>query len=153
MNRDKIVEDLFDGSQMLSRSWKTHFFKVLGSENLSPAQIGVVFYIKKNQPTSGKDVAAEMQTSPSAVTQLIDALDQRGYITRKSDPNDRRVSYISLSEAGEAVMSQLEEKRKQFFVEVTQVLTNDEIIAMTAIQQKMLTQVDKKIAEAKGGKK
>jgi DNA-binding MarR family transcriptional regulator len=137
MSRKTLVEELLVDMQVMQRAWKTHLFKELSEDNISPTQLGVLFYIKHHQPISGKEIAATMQMSPSSVTQFIDALDQRGYICREHDDQDRRIIYISLSKKGHAKIDQLEKKRRDYFAKFTEYLTDDELKTMVVLQQKM----------------
>lgn len=147
MNRDTLLEDLFNDTQSLRRVWKQYFYKVLGDESLSPAQMGILFYINEHQPVTGKKVAKILQISPSAVTQLIDGLDQLNWITREHDEADRRIMHIRLSDAGRAKVDQLEQRRKEFFMDITETLCGDEIVSMITIQKKMMAQIEKKLKE------
>jgi DNA-binding MarR family transcriptional regulator len=44
-----------------------------------------------------------MGVTPAVVTGLIDRLQQRGYVRREADPNDRRRFRLTLTESGLAV--------------------------------------------------
>lgn len=149
MDREALVETLLVDMQAMQRAWKAYLYKILGAENISPAQMGILFYVKNSQPISGKKIAATMQMSASSVTQFIDSLDQRGYIKREHDEQDRRIIYISLSKKGQAKINQLEEKRKEYFREFTKNLTNEELVTMVAVQRKMARQLEAYHAERK----
>lgn len=138
MSREKKIEHLFEGAQTLMRVWKGRFYEVTDTKQLSPAQFGIIFYIKKHQPVSGKAIANELQVSASAVTQLVDAIVQLGYAVRVEDPQDRRVSKISLTNNGDEVVAHLDEARRQFFAQITENLTDEEIRVMTGVQAKMI---------------
>ncbi len=147
MKRETLLENLFNDTQSLQRIWKQYFYKVLGDEALSPVQMGVMIYLKEHQPVTGKKMAGVMQISASAVTQVIDSLDQMGFIDRQPDEHDRRIIHISLSTLGNDKVVHLEAKRKQFFFEITKSLSNQEVDAMTTIQQKMIQQIDRKLGD------
>lgn len=46
------------------------------------------------------DLAGEVLLSKSGLTRLVDRMEARGYIRRESCPNDRRVAYAVLTDAG-----------------------------------------------------
>lgn len=143
MNREKKIERLFDGAQTLMRIWKTRFYEVTDTKQLSPAQVGMLFYIKKHQYISSKAIAMELQISASAVTQLVDALVQLGYAIRAEDPKDRRVTRISLTSNGDDVVACLDDARRQFFEQVTEDLTDEEVRVMTGVQSKMIDRINR----------
>lgn len=147
MDRINILEELSNDFQRLQRTWKHYFHMILDDDHVSPAQIGLLFYLREHQPVSGKKIASLIQISPSAVTQLLDGLDKAGYISREHDSADRRVMYIRLSNQGTARMDELDEKRKQFFKEATDVLSDEELAVMRTAQRKMMEQMEQKLGD------
>lgn len=141
MQRDERVEKLFLSTQSLIRGWKSYFYKVLKPEGLSPTLMSVLFYIGANQPVNGQNIRAAFQLSPSAVSQLTDGLDGHGFITKHTRPDDRRATYISLSETGTQKLADLEIKSQEFFRSVTASLTDEEIDTMIALQQKLMMEI------------
>ena len=142
MQREAQIDELFASTQSLIRGWKNYFYKVLGPEHISPAQLGILFHLHAHGPSHGRNLSTALHTSPSALSQLLESLDNLGYITRQQDPNDRRVAYFGLSPMGTEKVADLNEKRKSFFRQVTESLTDDEIHTMVAIQQKMTRHIE-----------
>lgn len=58
--------------------------------------------------TSG-ELASRLGIDPSAVTRISDALVQQGLVRRKTDPSDRRMVRLVLTEAGRDLWSRIEE--------------------------------------------
>jgi DNA-binding MarR family transcriptional regulator len=143
MQRDKLIEQFFNSSQTMQRAWKSQFYKVVRDAEVPPAQIGLLFLIKHKQPVNGRDIAAEMQITRSAVTQLIDALEQLGYIERQEDKNDRRISNIQLSKKGTQKLNKLEKKRKELLTRLASALDDDELKAIVAINSKMIQELER----------
>jgi DNA-binding MarR family transcriptional regulator len=50
------------------------------------------------------DMAEHAQLTKQAMAQLVDDLEQRGYLERQPDPDDRRAKIVRLTEAGWAVV-------------------------------------------------
>ena len=46
------------------------------------------------------DLAASLNCYPSNITGIVDRLESQGLVTRTPDPDDRRVTVVSLSPAG-----------------------------------------------------
>ncbi|MFY9944521.1 MAG: MarR family transcriptional regulator [Exiguobacterium chiriqhucha] len=74
---------------------------------LNPTEFSVLelLYHKGDQPiqTIGKKV---LLTSGS-MTYIVDRLEAKGYLIRKACPRDRRVTYVALTEEGQALMSRI----------------------------------------------
>lgn len=143
MQRDELVEQYLDVSHMLQLAWKSHFTQLLANEQMSLAQVGLLMLIKNKQPTSGSDLASHMRITRSAVTQLIDALDQQGFIQRQEEVHDRRISYITLSKQGIAKHAALEKIRRELYMKLAAVLDDNELRAIVNIHIKMITALEK----------
>ncbi|MFN8053201.1 MAG: MarR family transcriptional regulator [Acidimicrobiales bacterium] len=52
------------------------------------------------------DLAAQCRYSPSAVTRVSDRLEQLGLAARQSCPSDRRVVYLSITDAGRTAIAE-----------------------------------------------
>ena len=53
------------------------------------------------------DLARAAQLNPGAMTRLLDKLEARGYVTRETDPADRRALHIHLTEAGAVIAREI----------------------------------------------
>ncbi|WNG40565.1 MarR family transcriptional regulator [Archangium minus] len=71
-------------------------------QDLSLRQLSALYGIRDGISSPGQ-LARRMGVTPAVVTGLIDRLQQRGYVRRDADPNDRRRFRLSLTESGLAV--------------------------------------------------
>lgn len=58
------------------------------------------------------DIAAKMQMPLPGASRLVDRLVRRGMVTRLSDPNDRRVVRLSLTDAGRSGLQEVDSARQ-----------------------------------------
>lgn len=142
MDREELVERFFTNQRTIFKTWKAHFQQLMGDNPLTHAQLSIMFMIHQEQPISGRELAAKMDISPSAVTQMLDALDQLGFIDRCEDEADRRITHIRLSEAGACKISELEEARNELLERLAAVLTDDELRAIVSINDKMIKELE-----------
>ncbi len=54
-------------------------------------------------------LAERMNVTPATMTKMLQRMEKTGFIQRRADPDDQRVSRVYLTEAGRAVRSQVEE--------------------------------------------
>ncbi|WP_055554199.1 MarR family winged helix-turn-helix transcriptional regulator [Streptomyces sp. NBRC 110028] len=78
-------------------------------EGLTPTQTSVLSRLSKDGPSSASGLAAAERVRPQSMALTLGALDERGLIERRPDPDDRRRQLISVSETGQAF---LEDKRR-----------------------------------------
>jgi len=69
------------------------------------------------------EIGRRLDIEKGSVTTLIDQLEESGLVSRCSDPWDRRMSQISLNEAGRELMTNLNEKHARL---IEQLLANSD---------------------------
>ena len=76
----------------------------------------------------------------SSVSELINKLEDDGYIERKVDPTDKRATLLFLTEKGQARALEVEDERKEFFADVFAKLTDEEKNTLSDIMDKLLAE-------------
>ena len=56
------------------------------------------------------EIAAHMHVSPATVTNMIKRMEKAGFVTRRPDAHDQRVSRVYLTDAGRAIRDRVEER-------------------------------------------
>lgn len=82
---------------------KTYMKKTFRENNISisPAQIGILFLLMKNNSQSMSELSRVLEIDNSAITRLVDSLEKMDFVKRDSNPDDRRQYLIFLTEKGE----------------------------------------------------
>ena len=70
---------------------------------------GFVLLALRTGPLTVTDVATLMGMTKQAASQLVDAMEQSGYVVRSVDKSDRRQRVLSLSTRGETLLGAVEE--------------------------------------------
>jgi DNA-binding MarR family transcriptional regulator len=70
-----------------------------GFEDIRPAHTAVFQHIEADGSRL-TDLAERAQITKQSMGYLVDYLEERGYLERRSDPNDRRVALICLTDRG-----------------------------------------------------
>ncbi len=94
--------------------------------NVSHTDFHTMCYIVKSAEenpngASMGDLARELQISPPAVSRAISSLENRGYVKRTTDINNRRIVTVTPTQKGLIAM---EEDRK-FFKKIAKKITNE----------------------------
>ncbi len=76
------------------------------------------------------EVADLLAVHPSNATRLVDRLVQGGLLGRRDDPSDRRQLQLTLTSAGEALLSKLLGHRREQFRRLLQRLSPDQQTAL-----------------------
>ncbi|WAL69389.1 MarR family transcriptional regulator [Amycolatopsis cynarae] len=88
---------------------RRRFKRTYDNEGLTPSQTSALSRLDKEGPASASELAEAEGVRHQSITSTLNALDERGLIQRRADPQDGRRQLVSVSEAGHAL---LEDKRR-----------------------------------------
>jgi MarR family transcriptional regulator, organic hydroperoxide resistance regulator len=80
--------------------------RCLAETGASSAQLGAMFYIREHEPCAQAEIASAFGQDESAATGMLQRMERGGYISRERDPEDRRVTRVSLTDTGRAALAQ-----------------------------------------------
>ena len=100
--------------QKLIQTFLGRMATIFADQNLSLAQIRLLFVLASIEPTTINEIAEHLDTGQSATSLLVDKLVRAKFIERKDDPNDRRRAIIRLSSKGEALLEGKRSGQKEF---------------------------------------
>ncbi len=102
-----------------------------GFEDL-PRNGGFVLGGMHHHGGSTVDMIRGLGVTKQAASQLIDTLVLRGYLTRESNPDDRRRMTIELTERGRAAATVVRAGIKEIDAELAEMLTESELAGLRA---------------------
>jgi DNA-binding MarR family transcriptional regulator len=83
---------------------RLHFWDSRGA---TTTQLRVMHVIRqKGEPSTG-ELAEELRIRPATLTGLADRMERNGFVRRWTDPSDRRVVRIGLTEEGAALLDEV----------------------------------------------
>jgi DNA-binding MarR family transcriptional regulator len=100
---DCIFFIIAKANQNTQRFWGTWSSKY----NMTVVQAMVINFLAGNDNISIKDLAEKVSIDNASMTRIIDRLVTSGFITRKTDPQDRRSCLIALTGKGEEIAKQI----------------------------------------------
>ena len=68
----------------------------------------LLYELWKQDGRTHSDLAAKMQITPATITRMIQRMEKAGFVQRRPDEHDQRVSRVYLTEDGRAVQSELQ---------------------------------------------
>jgi DNA-binding MarR family transcriptional regulator len=80
--------------------------------HLTSSQLRALFALDGKDAVPAGQLARSADLNPATVTAMLDSLERNGIIVRRPDPDDRRVTLVSLTEAGQDLMG---ERRERWF--------------------------------------
>jgi DNA-binding MarR family transcriptional regulator len=55
------------------------------------------------------DLARRLRVQPATITKMLQRMEKAGFVERRPDPDDQRVSRVYLTEAGQAVQADVQQ--------------------------------------------
>jgi MarR family transcriptional regulator, organic hydroperoxide resistance regulator len=99
----------------------------MGKKRLFRGQGILLMFISQNRGLTQTEIADWLKISPSAATKVIKRLEQEGYLERRSDEKDDRVSRVFIRPAGLAVIEDVESTFKRLDDKTFMGFTKDEL--------------------------
>src|ERR1700683_3595039 len=93
---------------------------------LRPRHLIALRLLSEQGPVSQQGLADALSLDPSNVVGLLNELEERGLITRRRDPADRRRHIVELSAAGSGELAQTGDKLDRWEAELFKSLTAQE---------------------------
>jgi DNA-binding MarR family transcriptional regulator len=128
MERDEriyaIADDMFQTIPLLHR--RVIRPDACGISPLSPP-ISVLLVVKREGPISMTSIAHALSYSKQNLTKIVNQLVKEGFVERTSDPLDRRVQNIVLTEKGRSLMKERRERMKNKLMEDLSHLNDEEL--------------------------
>jgi DNA-binding MarR family transcriptional regulator len=95
---DQLITELADLVFQVAGQLRQGFNAIAAELDLPPAQ--ALALVNLRGPAPMRDLAELLACDASNVTGIVDGLERRGLVTRQTDPADRRVKHLVLTEEG-----------------------------------------------------
>lgn len=132
----KLVEEINEAIY----SMDSYFIKLhqnLLSDELSPKQIILLDFIKKNSQVTIGQIASYMNITSSAVGQLVSKLEEQQYVTRSINPENRREIFVNLDTLGIKYFQREEEIKRFIISRYYSKLELSEVVQLKEVVQKL----------------
>ena len=101
-----LMHELFHAS-------RRRFLAVASEFELSPPQVRALGVLDPDQPVPMSELAEALHCDNSNVTGIVDRLEDRGLVERRSASHDRRVKMLAVTPRGAEVRERLAERLEQ----------------------------------------
>jgi DNA-binding MarR family transcriptional regulator len=127
--------------QALLQSSRRRFLAVASEFDLSPPQVMALKSLDPERPVPMSRLADALHCDNSNVTGIVDRLEDRGLVERRSAPHDRRVKMLAVTEHGAEVRRRLRERLQEAPPPLAQLSAEDQR-ALCDIMRRALQRAD-----------
>jgi DNA-binding MarR family transcriptional regulator len=106
----ELVEEVIQLQRQLNRALRQGESDVWMEISLTVAQLKSLFFISNEGSTNFTKLAEALRVTSSNVTGIVDRLVGQGLVSRRENPENRRMSVLQSTEKGEALLTSLRER-------------------------------------------
>lgn len=92
--------------------------RVLMTEKISFPQIAILITLKEKGQCMMSEIARSLAVTTSAATGTVDRMVRAGFLSRRRDPNDRRVVNIQITQKGKKAINAIFKHRQEMMVKI-----------------------------------
>jgi DNA-binding MarR family transcriptional regulator len=93
----------------LGRITMHHFTEALEPFGIRPRQVAALIELRDHGELTQQSLCGQLHLDPTNVVAILNELENRGYATRRRDPEDRRRHLVEVSPKGLAVIEKVSE--------------------------------------------
>jgi MarR family transcriptional regulator, transcriptional regulator for hemolysin len=125
---------------MAGRTWSTHIDNVLRSATgQSRARWQTLFVIAfGEQPATMTDIGVRLNVQWPTLVRVLDGLEKDGLINRIDNPRDGRSRLVSITDAGQAMLKQVQPVADAERGDLLEGFSNEELTHCAAVLQRLL---------------
>lgn len=94
-----------------------------------------LLYSKGRQPI--QKIGQQILLASSSITYVVDRLEEKGFVNRIADQNDRRVTFCELSSEGTELMGRIFPKHADKITEIFEDCSKEEVLALQSTLKKI----------------
>lgn len=132
LQNPRLLSDRIAMGRALWRDLVVGFAAQLATLRIGFTELAALYAADGNETLTIADLAEMIGRSPSATSRVVSALETRGLIRRREEVADRRQRTLEVTEAGRALLGQIDGARAEEFLSIVRMLPPGEraLIAM-----------------------
>lgn len=141
--REQLTREYLGGQRRLLQSRLALRLDPLLNSALTLQQFKLLTIVHFHGQSTMRQLATAMGVSPPTISGAVVRLVDKGLLTRREDPQDRRVRLISMSPAGARLAQHVEEAGERFVRQVLAELDLDSLRSALAAQREVFAAAER----------
>ena len=127
---EELIAQIIEAQRRLSRVIRERTLDSWVKLDLTIPQLKSLFYVSGHGKVNPSALASGIRVTPANVTGIVERLVEQGLLIRTADADDRRVSWLTVTDKGKTLINDLREGRAQEVRRVLDELTEAELAAV-----------------------
>jgi DNA-binding MarR family transcriptional regulator len=116
--------------------------------DLTPAQYMVLSLSSNEDGLSSADLARRSHITPQSMNEIIAALDRKGLLKRREDPDNRRILRVAVNKEGARLLAECNNQIDKMEMEIFGCFDHTELVAFRALHTKLLRESPRTVGQA-----
>jgi|SRR5690625_1747159 len=126
----------------ITRSIALHSRQLSAYSNITAPQLVCLSKVIERGPLTATAISRQMHVSPSTVVGILDRLEDKGLIQRERGRKDRRIVYITATDAGRTLAAETPSPLQKKLAQALKQLPESEQLAITTALEKVVCLID-----------
>ncbi|MBN2073439.1 MAG: MarR family transcriptional regulator [Actinobacteria bacterium] len=137
VERKKLIEELIEKLHAVEHGISAEIRSFFDDVEITPSQWLVLQTVRKKSNVSIKKLASLLGITSSASTQLVDVLVNKGFLLRKSNPDDRRTLNLELTEKSKKQFDSIKDRHFKVLSSLFNGFTDEELMEYCELSKKL----------------
>lgn len=118
-----MPENTGDLLHAAARVLRRKYAAAMAEWEITPGQARALRLVQELGAPRLSVIAERLRMAPRSATEVVDALEERGFVARSQDPSDRRATCVRVTDAGARMCGHIEKARARAATEQLAVLS------------------------------
>ena len=111
MEPDVPADSLGEAFGAVARRLRAASMAAFAAYDVTPSQVRAIRVLDAHGGVRSKELAEHLRIAPRSATEVVDALEAKGLVSRSPDPIDRRATLVALTDRGRALSHEVRRAR------------------------------------------
>ncbi len=130
MNKSELIQKAVSFQKEINRLIMAYRTEKWMSLDITITQLKSLIFIYSKGKASFKELAGALHVSPPVVTGIVDRLTSQEIIKRMSGTGDRRIQWLTITEKGKQLLSDIRQDNTGDMIKILEVLNEEDIAAL-----------------------
>lgn len=140
---DEWVELVLKGGRF-RKLQDEHFMGLRRKYDMKKAEMEILYFLSKcGENNTSTDIYHKLAMNRGHISQAVDSLCKRNYLTAIPDQEDRRYVHYKLTDAAQEIVQELKKEHEEISKKILDGVTEEELNTLKRIAYKMWKNMDK----------
>jgi DNA-binding MarR family transcriptional regulator len=111
VDHDVPADSLGEAFGAVARRLRSASMAAFAAYDVTPSQVRAIRVLDTHGGVRSKELADHLRIAPRSTTEVVDALEAKGLVSRSADPHDRRATLVALTDRGRELSEEVRRAR------------------------------------------